>query len=110
MIQPYLLADNLRHIMIYCDIHSLKNINSTCTAIQKICDTCFWLDKFAFDTLPIIQCRDNYIDWIQEYGMIKNSKSRSTNLLNIALYFETNYDRVICINICNYMCYKHIKF
>src|SRR5436853_3241812 len=110
MIRSYLLADNFKQIMIYCDIDSLKNINSTCTAMRKICDMHFWLDKFTFDELEIIQHRDNYIDWIHEYDMIIESKSHSHNLLNIALYFETKYDRVTCVNICNYIRYKDIKF
>ena len=68
--QLHLFIDNIKSIMLYCNIETLINIGSSCKSIRNTIDTNFWLEKFSYDDLMIIMPRDNYLDWITIYNIL----------------------------------------
>ena len=108
--QPYLLIDNIKSIMLYCDIITIKNICLTCKLLSSINDKSFWSKKFTFDNIKIIQDRDDYMKWIYEYILSKSARVGLDNIINIVCHYEMCFERSACIKLRNFMSYIDINF
>src|SRR5437763_15502004 len=105
-----LLSDNIRNIMLYCNIETLIHFGLSCKSIRHICDTHFWIEKFSVDDLIIITSQNNYIAWIAEYTMILRTKIMTDGILRIAPEFGLINDKYISIDIECFPNHESINF
>ena len=108
--QLHLFIDNIKSIMLYCNIETLINIGSSCKSIRNTIDTNFWLEKFSYDDLMIIMPRDNYLDWITEYITVLRSKLITLGIFRFHSLYGLLDDIDIDINIRSFPDHESVNF
>lgn len=77
--------DILYNILIYFTIEDLVKLNNRIKNLQVLQDSTFWVNKMAYDQLPILINTNNFTfsQWVQLYHSTKNVKNKLALLHHI---------------------------
>lgn len=92
----------LLNTLLYSDINTIVN---TCSikSIQSYCDDAFWIEKFMYDKLPLIEQSEQsekrtFNQWVKEYKNMYKAKTEAQIMIKILLYYN-KYNNKFNFNI-----------
>lgn len=90
-----------RELLLYSDIDTIKSLCLT-TRYNDFCnDYHFWLDKFEYDGLFVINKQNTLMGWINEYKRVTNAINKSEYILSLVNKYDIglNINQIMISNI-----------
>ena len=96
------MEDGWFEILLHLDIKTISNIYYINHLSYNMCkDKHFWITKFNYDSINIINVKDTISEWIKEYNLIKRLVLKAHNEVH-NIYFICDIYRVLLDDFSTY--------